>query len=88
MGGLVPFSYCRLLGVLSLRQSLDYEQQRVHFLIIEAVDGGDPPLSSTTTVNITVLDANDNAPVFSQPLYETTVPEDAAPGSRIIQVYT
>jgi hypothetical protein len=33
---------------------------------------------------VTVLDANDHAPVFSAPLYDVAVPEDAAPGTSVV----
>ena len=41
-------------------------------------DGGDPVLSSVTRVIISISDENDNAPVFSERLYNVRVPECAA----------
>jgi len=72
--------------VLSIQEALDYEVSRSYFLNIEAVDGGTPPLSNQATVNITVTDSNDNAPIFNQPVYSTQIGEDAAIGTKIIQV--
>ena len=37
-------------------------------------------------VHITVLDTNDNAPVFSQPSYEVSVSEDTPPDTEVVQV--
>lgn len=37
-------------------------------------------------VHVTVMDTNDNAPVFSQPTYEVTVSEDIPPDTEVIQV--
>lgn len=37
-------------------------------------------------VLITVLDQNDNAPVFSQPTYEVMVAEDTPPDTEVLQV--
>lgn len=37
-------------------------------------------------VYITVVDNNDNPPVFSQPTYEVTVSEDLQPDTEVVQV--
>lgn len=37
-------------------------------------------------VYVTVMDSNDNAPIFSQPAYEVTVSEDIPPDAEVIQV--
>lgn len=37
-------------------------------------------------VHVTVMDNNDNAPVFSQPTYEATVSEDIPPDTVVVQV--
>lgn len=42
-------------------------------LLIRAQDGGDPQKSSLATVNICVIDVNDNAPRFVSPPYNVTV---------------
>ena len=52
-------------GSLVLRLPLDYESIESYNLVISAMDSGFPPLSGTTSVVISVLDANDNVPVFS-----------------------
>ncbi|KAH3838565.1 protocadherin-9-like [Dreissena polymorpha] len=51
-----------------------------------AKDSGDPPKSGTMSLAISILDENDNAPVFTQTLYNVTVPEDAAYGTSIAQI--
>ncbi|XP_022252382.1 fat-like cadherin-related tumor suppressor homolog [Limulus polyphemus] len=73
-------------GVITVMKQLDYEDIQNYFLTIEAKDGGTPSLTTHATVNISVLDANDNTPVFSQASYQTIVREDASVGYRIIQV--
>ena len=73
-------------GVISIAEMLDYERAKDYFLTIQAVDGGTPPLSNSATVNITVTDCNDNAPVFSQLSYSSRIREDAQIGDKILQV--
>ncbi|XP_070605431.1 protocadherin-16 [Erythrolamprus reginae] len=51
-------------GELSIRKSLDREQQGSYQLQVLVQDGGTPPRSTTGTIYITVLDENDNAPAF------------------------
>ncbi|XP_051766315.1 protocadherin gamma-C5-like isoform X19 [Ctenopharyngodon idella] len=68
-----------------LQKALDREKQTVHHLILTGIDGGDPARSGTSEITVRVLDANDNAPVFEQDLYEIKVMENSAPGT-IIQI--
>ncbi|KAL2098180.1 hypothetical protein ACEWY4_007387 [Coilia grayii] len=53
-------------------------------LLIEAHDSGDPVLSSVTSVDITVLDANDHAPYFLQNAYQVASPENTPLGSTLL----
>lgn len=73
-------------GVITIAEMLDYERAKDYFLTIQAIDGGIPPLSNIATVNISVTDCNDNAPVFSQPSYSARIKEDARLGDKILQV--
>ncbi|KAG7266045.1 hypothetical protein CRUP_013774 [Coryphaenoides rupestris] len=69
-----------------LQKQLDREKQEHIALILTAVDGGEPVLSGTMTILITVLDANDNAPVCSKPEYKATVEENALLGTVVTTV--
>lgn len=69
-----------------MAQPLDYETCRDYFLTVEARDGGTPPLSAVTTVNINLTDVNDNAPMFSRDQYTAVVSEDATIGESVVQV--
>uniref|UniRef100_A0A8D0HLS9 Cadherin domain-containing protein n=1 Tax=Sphenodon punctatus TaxID=8508 RepID=A0A8D0HLS9_SPHPU len=71
---------------LVLEKPLDREEQAVHNLILTATDGGDPVRSGTAQIRITVLDANDNAPVFSQSVYKVSVLENAPIGFLLVTV--
>ncbi|XP_069445991.1 protocadherin gamma-A5 isoform X10 [Ovis canadensis] len=69
---------------LVLEQPLDREKVAVHDLLLTALDGGDPILSGTTHIHVMVLDANDNAPLFTQSEYRVSVPENIAVGTRLL----
>ncbi|XP_068083906.1 fat-like cadherin-related tumor suppressor homolog [Anabrus simplex] len=73
-------------GVISIAEQLDYERAKDYFLSIQAIDGGVPPLSNHATVNISVTDSNDNAPIFRQVSYNAKVREDAEIGHLVIQI--
>jgi protocadherin Fat 1/2/3 len=72
--------------VVTVCEPLDYERAKDYFLTIQAVDGGDPPLSNHATVNISVTDSNDNAPIFNQVSFSARIREDAKIGDEIIPV--
>ena len=59
-----------------VRRTLDREKRDHYKLFIYAMDGGEPPLVGNLTVNVIVLDENDNAPVFSQNMYDFNIPEN------------
>ncbi len=69
-----------------LQTPLDREKQEEYNLILTAFDGGSPQKTGTLKINIIVLDANDNAPVFSQSVYTALVAENASMGSLVLQV--
>ncbi|XP_054411964.2 protocadherin gamma-A10 [Pongo abelii] len=71
---------------LVLEHSLDREEEAIHHLVLTASDGGDPLRSGTVLVNVTVFDANDNAPVFTLPEYRVSVPENLPVGTQLLTV--
>ncbi|XP_065131156.1 protocadherin gamma-A4-like isoform X20 [Paramisgurnus dabryanus] len=73
-------------GELVLNKELDREQQKEVTLILTAVDGGTPPRSGTVAIHVTVLDANDNAPVFSQAVYKVSLPENSPADTVVVTV--
>lgn len=58
------FSLDQSSGVLRVQKSLNYERVTKYNLVIQAEDSGDNMRYSTATVSITVLDVNDNVPMF------------------------
>ncbi|XP_041050263.1 cadherin-23-like [Carcharodon carcharias] len=71
---------------LVLERPLDREQQPTHRLTLTAFDGGIPQKFGTTQINITVLDANDNAPVCERNVYHVTTAENVRKNTLIVKV--
>uniref|UniRef100_A0A663EWY6 Cadherin domain-containing protein n=1 Tax=Aquila chrysaetos chrysaetos TaxID=223781 RepID=A0A663EWY6_AQUCH len=71
---------------LVLAKALDREEAVFHELVLRASDGGEPARTGTARIRVAVLDANDNAPVFSQAEYTLRVPEDVPVGSTLVTV--
>nr|XP_046262614.1 protocadherin beta-15-like [Scatophagus argus] len=73
-------------GELVLDKELDREEQQEMKLLLTAVDGGSPQRSGTVVIHVIVLDANDNAPVFTEAVYTATLPENSPMKTPVITV--
>ncbi|XP_054478650.1 cadherin-7-like isoform X1 [Anoplopoma fimbria] len=76
------FNVDALSGVISTAKPLDREANLIHNLTIFAIESQDPTQIGKGIALITVLDINDNAPVFAID-YETVLCENAMPGQMI-----
>ncbi|XP_061092838.1 protocadherin gamma-C5-like [Conger conger] len=65
---------------------LDREASARYTIDIIATDSGSPPLSTPRSININILDVNDNPPIFSQPSYVVYVKENGVPGTILCSV--
>uniref|UniRef100_A0A8C5KWR7 Protocadherin-16 n=1 Tax=Jaculus jaculus TaxID=51337 RepID=A0A8C5KWR7_JACJA len=74
------------MGCLVLLEPLDFETLTQYNLTVVAADRGQPPRSSAVPVTVTVLDVNDNPPVFTQAAYRVAVPEDMPVGAELLHV--
>ncbi|RCN39759.1 cadherin domain protein [Ancylostoma caninum] len=72
-GGRIPFGARTDSGAIFVKEPLDYEQESVYHLRLLVSDGRH---NASTDVFIYVEDVNDNAPVFEQPSYSTTILEE------------
>lgn len=73
---------------LVVNGGLDREKRSSYNLVIEAFDGGSPRRVGSMTVEVTVTDINDHAPVFNQSRYHAIISESLPQGSSILQVCT
>ncbi|XP_048885638.1 protocadherin beta-15-like isoform X1 [Brienomyrus brachyistius] len=71
---------------LVLETPLDREQLKMHQMVLTAVDGGAPERSGTAQITVTVLDANDNVPVFDQAFYRGRLVENSPRGTFVIKL--
>lgn len=71
---------------LVLTGELDREKKDSYRLKLIAYDGGNPTKSGSATINITVLDANDNDPVFLNTTYTVSVPESQPINSTLVRL--
>ncbi|XP_016894690.1 protocadherin beta-16-like [Cynoglossus semilaevis] len=69
-----------------LQKPLDREHQAQLSLLLTALDGGQPRMSGTMQIIVNVLDANDNAPVFTKSVYKATITENSPKGTSVITV--
>ncbi|XP_051560919.1 protocadherin-23 [Myxocyprinus asiaticus] len=72
---------------LILQARLDRETTDFYRLTIEAFDGGVPPKTGQLQVHVTVLDENDNQPVFGQSEYSAVILESAPIMTPVCQVF-
>ncbi|XP_008277059.1 cadherin-related family member 1a [Stegastes partitus] len=89
------FAVDRHSGVLRIKsgEMLDYEKTKTHFVTVIAKDGGgnfngkEQFLSSSATLTINVIDAQDTPPSFVGTPYFAYVYEVSVPGSEIFSVF-
>ncbi|XP_044106617.1 protocadherin-8 isoform X2 [Neovison vison] len=66
--------------------SLDRERIAEYNLTLVAEDRGAPPLRTVRPYTVRVSDENDNAPLFTRPVYEVSVRENNPPGAYLATV--
>ncbi len=73
-------------GLISTTGSLDCERQTSYRFTITATDGGTPPRNSTVQGTLTILDENDNDPIFTMNIYERSFLENYPIMQPLVQV--
>ena len=70
-------------GEITTTQKLDFETKPRHEITVVAEDNGNPRLASNVTVDIFILDVNDNPPTFKDLIPNISVLESTPPGTII-----
>ncbi len=73
-------------GIIRTARKLDRENVALYSLKAFAVDKGVPPLKAAVDIHVSVLDINDNAPVFEKDELYFYVEENSAVGSTLARV--
>ncbi|XP_067382257.1 cadherin-23 isoform X2 [Channa argus] len=73
-------------GKIVANQTVDFEQVQWLNFTIRAQDAGTPPRITELPVYLSIVDVNDNNPVFLQPSYQVRVFENVNLGTTIISV--
>uniref|UniRef100_A0A3B4U5S6 Si:ch73-379j16.2 n=1 Tax=Seriola dumerili TaxID=41447 RepID=A0A3B4U5S6_SERDU len=77
------FELDTLTGEIRVKGVVDYEENDVYKLDIEASDKGTPPLTGECRVIVKIKDVNDNLPEIEVTSLSNTVSEDSKPGTVI-----
>ncbi|XP_046715666.1 protocadherin alpha-4-like, partial [Silurus meridionalis] len=72
---------------LILKKQLDREQTPTFNLTLTAFDGGKPERSGSVNITITVVDINDNAPLFDRQVYSVALEENVEIGSLVVKLH-
>ncbi|XP_027692563.1 protocadherin-11 X-linked-like [Vombatus ursinus] len=72
---------------LIVQKVLDREDKDTYVMKLKVEDGGSPPRSSTALLQVSVIDTNDNGPVFKESEVEVAIPENVPVGFSVYQLH-
>ena len=73
-------------GIIKTIPPIDREMDSCFELIVMAYDLGTPSLNSSVLVNVTILDIDDEAPRFTQKIYNANIKENSPEGTFVIEL--
>ncbi|XP_019902910.3 cadherin-23 isoform X4 [Esox lucius] len=73
-------------GKILANQTVDFEKVQWLNFTVRAQDFGSPPRMTELPVYLSIVDVNDNNPIFKQPSYQKPVFEDVDLGTVIVRV--
>lgn len=73
-------------GVIYTTDTLDRETKDSYWLTVYATDRGVVPQFATIAVFVQVEDVNDNAPLTSEAMYDSSVQENSPEGVSVVQI--
>ncbi|XP_041845603.1 protocadherin alpha-2-like isoform X14 [Melanotaenia boesemani] len=91
----IPMSYVNInseTGDIVSLQSFNYEELKTFKFKVQATDSGIPPLSSNVTINVFIIDENDNSPTLLAPysdhgsINSETIPYSAEAGYFVAKI--
>ena len=74
------------LGIVTLRNPLDFDSQSSYDVMVTTTDQGVPPMSSSVILNVTVLPPDPTILQFTQPIFNISVSEDVSMGYVVLQL--
>jgi len=81
--GTYPFSIDAWTGALTTTHPLDREEMAQYELTVLARDAGQPQRTATAAITITIVDVNDNPPMFLQTSYRFSLEENVPVGTLV-----
>ncbi|XP_059371312.1 protocadherin alpha-2-like [Carassius carassius] len=77
------FSLDSVTGEIQIKEPIDFEENEIHRLTVQATDKGQPPMTTDCRVIIKITDENDNYPEIDVTSLSNTISENAKPGTVI-----
>ena len=81
----VGFAINESTGVITTQRMFDREINERYTFVVIATDMGNPPLSDSSLVTITIGDVNDEPPFFSASVYIISIDNLSPPGTQLLQ---
>ncbi|XP_036933950.1 protocadherin alpha-8-like [Acanthopagrus latus] len=73
-------------GEIIVKGLINYEHKDKYEIEIQASDKGLAPLATEKSVNVKIVDMNDNAPEIEVTSFSSSIPEDSRPGTTVALV--
>ncbi|XP_068148588.1 LOW QUALITY PROTEIN: fat-like cadherin-related tumor suppressor homolog [Drosophila tropicalis] len=82
------FQVDKYSGAIRTQGYLNYENRQVHNLVVSAIDGGSPSLTSDMPIVIEIIDVNENrfAPEFDDFVFQGKIKENRPKGTFVLNV--
>ncbi|XP_042593830.1 protocadherin alpha-2-like [Cyprinus carpio] len=77
------FSLDSVTGEIQIKEPVDFEENEIHRLTVQATDKGQPPMTTDCRVIIKITDENDNNPEIDVTSLSNTISENTKPGTVI-----
>ena len=81
------FTIDSVTGVISVNRQLDFEVRQSYALVVTATDGGMPQRNGTLTINLAILDENDNPPIILNPSPQFVIEENVPIDTFVGQIF-